>query len=364
MFTWKTEPETGRDGLRSASLDRRRPSPRWDATGTSLGLVLASLVGGALLLPSPLQAATVLKFAHNNNPGHPTHEAAVRFAELVHKKTNGELQVNIFPSSQLGRMNELWTGVKIGTIEIAGGTPPGMMADLLPELSIFDAPYMFKDLNHFRRVVEGPIGQELGRRLVETAGVRVLSYQYFGVRHMTTSNRSVRTPADVRGLKIRAVPTPILIATLEGMGAKPTPMDFAELYQALRTGVVDGQDNPVTSIFSAKFYEVQKYLIMTGHIQAVVATVINEKVYASLPIAARRALDEAGAEAASFGDEFALKQEAELLDSLRKAGMIVIAPDNGLDVEAFRKDVRAYVYPRFEAKWTRDLIERIQALSP
>ncbi len=323
-------------------------------------IVLLSVM--VLAFPGPAPGGVTLKLAHNNNPGHPTHEAAVRFAELVQARTNGEVQIRVFPSSQLGRMNEMWTGVKIGTIEIAGGTPLGTIADLLPELSLFDAPYMFRDLEHLRKVSRGAIGQGLGKRLVERAGVRVLYYQYFGVRHLTTRNTPVRRPDDLRGLKIRAVPTPILMATVEGMGARPTPMDFAELYESLRSGVVDGQDNPVASIHSAKFHEVQRYLILTGHIHAVSATVVNERVYQSLSPVARAAIEQAAIDAADHGDELALRLESELLALLKKGGMTVIGAEQGLDLAAFRMLVREHVYPQFEAKWTKSLMEQVQAL--
>ncbi len=326
-------------------------------------LLVAALVAMALMSPWPGHGAVTLKLAHNNNPGHPTHEAAVRFADLVQRQTNGEVQVKVYPSSQLGRMNEVWTGVRIGAIEIGGATPPGMMADLVPELSLLDAPYMFRDIEHFRRVSGGTIGQELGRRLVEKAGVRVLYYQYFGVRHLTTTSIPIRRPDDLKGLKIRAVPAPIQMATVEGMGAKPTPMDFAELYQGLRSGIVDGQDNPVASIYSAKFHEVQKYLILTGHIQTVGAVIMNERVYQGLSPGARAAITQAAIAAAKFGDELVLKQEAELLGELRKAEMTVIGPEQGLDLEAFRTRVRGYVYPKFETQWSKALMDQVQALA-
>ncbi len=326
------------------------------------GLLVTALVGMALTIPWPAHGAVILKLAHNNNPGHPTHEAAVRFAEQVQRQTNGEVQVKVFPSSQLGRMNEVWTGVRIGAIEIGGATPPGMMADLVPELSLLDSPYMFRDFEHLRRVSGGAVGQELGRRLIEKAGVRLLYYQYFGVRHLTTTSTPVHRPDDLKGLKIRAVPAPIQMATVEGMGAKPTPMDFAELYQGLRSGIVDGQDNPVASIYSAKFHEVQKYLILTGHIQTVGAVVVNERVYQSLSAGARAAITEAAVAAAKFGDDLVLKQEAELLGELKKAGMTAIGPAQGLDLEAFRTRVRGHVYPRFEAQWTKPLMDQVQAL--
>lgn len=327
---------------------------RWLSAVMALGLVFAC--------PGSAHPATALKFAHSNNPGHPIHEAAVRFAEVVEARSHGEVHVTIFPSAQLGRMTETWTGVKLGAIDIDGGTPLGTLADLVPELSVFDAPYMFRDMEHLRRVASGPIGQDLSRKLVEKAGVRILYYEYFGIRHLTTAHTPVRGPEDVKGLKIRTVPTPILIATIEGLGGRPTPMDFAEVYQSLRSGIVDAQDNTIPTIYTSKYYEVQKYLILTGHVHAVAAAVMNEKVYQGLSPMARAAIDQAAVEAAAHGAAVAVKQEADLLAELRKAGMTVIGPEQGLDRDAFRTRVREYVYPKFETQWTKSLLEQIQAL--
>ena len=172
----------------------------------------------------------------------------------------------------------------------------------------------------------------------------------------------MRKPEDLHGLKVRAVPTPILMATLEGLGARPTPMDFAEVYQSLRSGVVDGQDNAIPSIYTSKYHEVQKYLILTGHVHAFAAAVINERVYQALSPTARAAVDQAAIEAPAHGNALTLRLEAEMLGELRKAGMTVIGPEQGLDLAAFRARVREQVYPKFEAQWTRSLMEQVQAL--
>jgi tripartite ATP-independent transporter DctP family solute receptor len=281
---------------------------------------------------------------------------------VVNARSHGEVQVTIFPSSQLGRMNETWTGVKLGAIDISGGTAFGMLADLVPELSVFDAPYMFRDIEHLQRVALGPIGQNLGRKLVEVGGVRILYLAYFGQRHLTTANTLVRRPEDLKGLKIRTVPTPILLSTVEGLGGRPTPMDFAEVYQSLRSGIVDAQDNTIPTIYTSKYYEVQKYVALTGHVHAVAATVMNENVYQALSPTARAAIDQAAAEARAHGSALAVKQEADMLDALRKVGMTVIGPDQGLDRGAFRARAREFVYPKFETQWTKSLVEQIQAL--
>ena len=308
------------------------------------------------------QAETVLKLGHQNNPGHSIAEGADKFAELVSQKTNGEVKINVFPSAQLGRLAELWSGVKIGSIELAGSLPAAVAADLVPELTIYDAPYTFKDVAHFHRVTRGDIGQRLAGKLIEKAGVRILYHQTFGIRQLT-ANKPIYKPADLKGMKIRAVTLPGFLATVEGLGATPTPIDFAEVYQSLRSGIVDGQENPVGSIYSAKFHEVQTHLMQTQHMFGIVVTMINENVFQSLSPAAQQAMLEAGVEAGDHGDSVAMKEEAELTAKLKDEGMTIIGVDDGLDLDAFRTRVRGHVYPKFESKWGGALMEEVQALA-
>lgn len=306
-------------------------------------------------------AEVVLKLGHQNNPGHSIHESAVKFAELVGEKTNGEVKIEVFPSAQLGGLNQLWTGVKIGSIEMAGSLVPAVGADFVPGLMIYDAPYAFKDLDHFHRVSRGAVGQELNKRMVEKTGVRILFYQTFGIRNLT-ANKEIHTPDDLKGMKVRSVTLPGFLATVEGLGATPTPIDFSEVYQSLRTGIVDGQENPVSTIHSAKLYEVQKYLMLTEHIFGIVAVMINEKVYQSLSPEAQTAMQEAALAAADYGDGLAMKEEKELKGKLREVGMTIVGPEQGLDLEAFRTRVRGHVYPKFEDKWG-DFMKQVEALA-
>ena len=247
----------------------------------SVSFAVMVAAAASLAFAGASQAETVLKLGHQNNPGHSIAEGADKFAELVSKKTNGEVKINVFPSAQLGRLAELWSGVKIGSIELAGSLPAAVAADLVPELTIYDAPYTFKDVAHFHRVTRGDIGQRLSEKLIEKAGVRILYHQTFGIRQLT-ANKPIYKPADLKGMKIRAVTLPGFLATVEGLGATPTPIDFSEVYQSLLSGIVDGQENPVGSIYSAKFHEVQTHLMQTQHMFGIVVTMINESVFQSL----------------------------------------------------------------------------------
>jgi tripartite ATP-independent transporter DctP family solute receptor len=320
----------------------------------------AVLVVGLGFARAPAAEVT-LKLGHQNNPGHSIHEGAVRFAELVNEKTNGEVTIEVFPSAQLGGLNQLWTGIKIGSLEMAGSLVPAVGADLVPGLTVFDAPYAFKDLEHFHKVSRGPIAERLNEDLIEKAGVRILFYQTFGIRNLT-ANKAIYNPEDLAGMKVRAVTLPVFLATVEGLGATPTPLDFSEVYQGLRTGIVDGQENPVSTIHSAKLYEVQDYLMLTQHIFGIVAVMINEGVYQSLSPEAQAAMQEAALEAADYADGLAMKEEAELKEKLREAGMTIIGPDDGLDLEAFRTRVQESVYPKFAEQWG-EILPEVQALA-
>jgi len=325
---------------------------------------VTSLLAGALIagiaFALPAEAATVLRFGHQNAPDHSLHKSALKFAELVAERTNGEITIEVYPSAQLGGLNDLWAGVKIGTIDIAGSLPATVAVDLVPSVSIFDSPYMFNGVDHFVKVWTGEIGQQIASELAEKAGVRLLSMETFGSRHLT-ANKEIHTPEDLAGMKIRSVTLPTFLATVEAMGATPTPMDFAEVYQALLSGVIDGQENPPASIYTARFQEVQSHLMRTGHIFGVITTMMNEEAFERLTAEQQTILIEAGKEAGLYGNELALAQERELLGKLEAEGMTIIGPEQGLDVEAFRTRVRAQAIPKISANWPAGLLEQVEA---
>ncbi len=323
-------------------------------------LAFAAIAASLLAAAQPATAQVTLRFGHQNAPAHSIHLGALKFAELVDKKTNGSVKVQVFPSAQLGGLNDLWTGVKIGSIDISGSLPATVAQDLVPSLSVYDAPYIFTGIPHFEKVWRGPIGQEINEELVKKAGVRILYMQTFGVRHLT-ANKAIKRPEDLAGMKIRSVTLPVFMATVEGMGGTPTPLDFAEVYQGLRSGVVDGQENPVASIFTARFQEVQSHLMLTGHIFGNVTALINESTFKRLKPDQQKALIEAGIEAGTYADEQSALQEKDYMDKLKAAGMTIIGPEQGLDVAAFRTRVRNAVIPKLAEKWPPGLADRVAA---
>jgi tripartite ATP-independent transporter DctP family solute receptor len=225
----------------------------------------------------------------------------------------------------------------------------------VPSISVLEAPYVWRDAAHLAKVMAGPVGQGLTRELVEKRGMRILGTTYYGVRHLTTSKKPVRTVADMKEFKLRVPENEVFLAMARAWGAKPTPMTFGELYLALRQNVVDGQENPLPTIDSGKFFEVQKYLVLTGHILTPRLVVINEGVWQRLPAADRQALADAVAEGIAWNDQEIQAREQALLTKFKQAGMEVITPD----AESFRKPVVETLPKMFEAKWGKGTYEQI-----
>jgi tripartite ATP-independent transporter DctP family solute receptor len=211
------------------------------------------------------------------------------------------------------------------------------------------------DAGHLRTVMAGPVGQDLTRQLVEKRGLRILGTTYYGVRHVTTSRKPVRTVADMKELKLRVPENDVFLAMARAWGAKPTPMAFGELYLALRQNVVDGQENPLPTIDSGKFHEVQKYLVLTGHILTPRMVIIHEPTWKGLSPAEQTALRDGVAEGIAWQDAEIQGRERTLLDKFKAAGMEVIQPDG----ESFRKPVVETLPKQFEAKWGKGLYEKI-----
>jgi tripartite ATP-independent transporter DctP family solute receptor len=279
-----------------------------------------------------------------------------RFAELVAERTDGELKVEIFPASQLGTEQEILEGVQLGTIHMFEGSA-GSAGRFLPALEAFAHPFLWRDLDHMLTVARGDIGQELSQQMVDEHGMRILDMGWlFGQRHLTTASTPVHTPEDMEGLKIRVQPTTIYLEMIKAMGANPTPIDWKEVYLSLQTGVVDGQENPVGVIYSAKLFEVQNYLMLTGHIMQNQVVIINESFFHSLSPEHRQVLEDAVIEAGDYQNALIEAGAKEDLAKLKEAGMTVIEPD----IEAFRA-ATADIYLQFEDQWGKGLFERMRA---
>lgn len=220
----------------------------------------------ALLMSASISfAAVTLKLGHIAEPENPYGQGADHFAKLVKERTNGEVIVQVYPSSQLGNQRDLVEGLSFGTVDMTL-TGTAVLGNFIPEVSVFDLPFIFRDVPHAYKALD-TVGMELCKK-GEERGMITLAIWENGIRHMTNNKRPVRTPEDMKGLKIRVMEQPVYIQMMEALGASPTPMAMSELYTALQKGVIDGQENPLAHIATKRFYEVQKYISLTGHTYA------------------------------------------------------------------------------------------------
>lgn len=324
-------------------------------------LMICCLFAMVLIGGQQAYSAVEIRYAHVGVEGETQTRFADEFAALVEEKTEGRVVFKVFPNSQLGNISEMVDGVKTGIIDMAHHDFASV-GKLLPDMAVFNAPFIYKDAEHAVKAGNSktsPILPELNERLVEKAGMRVLGSFYRGARQLT-ANFPVYSPADLKGKKIRGVPLKIWMSMLEGMGAIPTPVEFPELATALMTGIVVGQENPLNNIYSAKLYEVQTHVMMTSHMQSILCVFVNEKLWQSIPENDRVLIEEALEEVAYRSLEWDQEAVGELKEKLKAEGMTFIEEKDGLDLQAFRDAVIPKVKEDFP-EWI-EYIDKIQAM--
>jgi tripartite ATP-independent transporter DctP family solute receptor len=285
-----------------------------------------------ILLTSASASPIVIKFAHSGSLEHQYHIGAEYFKKIVEEKSGGELKVNIFPQGQLGGERDLGEGVRMGTIEIAA-VAAGNMGSFVPEIQVFGVPFLFKSRAQVYSVLDGQVGKELSDIML-AKGFYNLSFWEVGFRNITNNIRPIKTPADMKGLKIRVQESKIWIEFMKSVGAIATPIPFGELYTALQQKVVDGQENPVPTIYSMKFFEVQKYLSLTGHTYEPALIIANPKWFNSLSSKNQAIIKDAASQAATYQRQVLADKEQGYLDVIRKAGVQI---EQNPDKEAFAK---------------------------
>ena len=293
-----------------------------------------------------------LRYAHMNAPSAVTGVQAKMLADLVAEKTNGAVTIQVFPSSQLGNLQEMAEQVQSGVIALHHNTMAGI-GSLFEPLSALDTPYLYRDVDHLMKVVDtqsSPVMKKLSERMIKARGVRILYNFYFGTRQLTC-DRAINKPADLSGIKIRAIPFPIYMTAVEGLGAVATPVNWSEVPTALATGIVNGQENPVDVIYNHKLFDLQSHMMLTGHVMAAECVVINEKVWQEFSPTIQKQIMEAAREVSKKATQMTLDREADNLAKIKKAGMTVIGPGEGLQVELFRKSTQALVAERFDKKY-------------
>ncbi len=303
----------------------------------------------------------VLKYAHVGVATELQTKYAAELAESVKQKTNGRLTLQVFPNSQLGGVSEMVDGVKSGAIDM-GHHDFASLGKLLTDMSVFNAPYIYRDEVHAIKATNpktSPVLQELNEQLVKAAGMRVIGSHYRGARQLSATT-AIYSPADMKGKKIRGVPVQLWMTMLQGMGAIPTPVEIAELHTALMTGVVVGQENPLTNIYAQKFYEVQGYIMMTSHMHSVLCTFINEKSWQKIPAPDRALFEESLQELAQASLKWTADADKDIKAKLMEKGMKFIDESNGLKNEEFRAAVLAKLNQDFPT-WA-GYVEKIKAI--
>jgi len=284
-----------------------------------------------------------LKLGHALPGGdHPYQQGAEKFAELVAAKTGGRYKIQVFNSGQLGGERDMVEGLKIGTIDlvIAASSIAGAVANDR-KVFLLDIPYLFDDYDAITRVAEGNIGREMSRNWPK-AGIRSLAFFIAGFHQLDNSKKPIVRPEDLQGLKIRAIPARSSTLMIESLGPSAVPMPFPEVYTGISQGTVDGFANSMTTIYTAKYYEVAPYVSITNHLVGMLNLLMSENVYQSLSAADRKAFDEAGLEAARFERNIYKEQDKKYLPLLKEKAKV----NTNVDVAAFRKRVDGYL-PKF-----------------
>jgi tripartite ATP-independent transporter DctP family solute receptor len=288
----------------------------------ALSLVIAERAAQAVEKTG--DGTVILKLAHVNPVGSPTDLAAKKWNSLVDQRTNGKVKIKIFPNEQLGIEKAALEGVVLGTIDCSLNDA-AYHAALYPSMGVFDFPYTYRDWDHYRAVLRGPILNELGEIVEKEVGIKVVALYLFG-RRMLCSNKPVFEPADAKGLKIRTPPSELAMENARVVGGTPTTIAYTEAYMGLKQGVADAAENPFTGIYDMKWYEVTKYLVVTEHVWNNEVLSISKKAWNALTPEQQKIVFGAGKEAAEYRLKVQIELEKQRMEDLRKLGMHVIIP--------------------------------------
>ncbi|WP_026699546.1 TRAP transporter substrate-binding protein [Salibacterium aidingense] len=279
------------------------------------------------------QDDVTLRLAHTGSDSHQYNIAAEKFKELVEEKTDGSVTIEIHGNANLGSEDEAVEQILDGTLDMTTVAADSSFSNTVPVMNVFGIPYIFEDRDHVYSVLDGEIGQDLLSQ-AEEKNMKALGYWEVGFRHLTNNETEITTPGDMEGLSIRVQPSKVWEAHMEALGASPTPVDFNELYSALDQGVVDGQENPLPTIDSMKFYEVQDYVSLTAHTYSPAITVASSNAWDKLSEEQQTAVQEAVDETTEYQREELQNKEEEIMQTLEENG-VTITEDP--DREAFRE---------------------------
>ncbi len=299
-------------------------------------LVLTTMAAAALIGGGPALAQQKLKWAHVYETSEPYHKWSVWAAEEIKKRSNGKFDITVYPASSLGKETDINQGLALGTVDmIISG--PSFAARSYPRLGIAYYPFIFRDGDHLLAYSKSAVFKEMVDGFREKTGIQITAYTYYGARHVT-SNRAFTDCAGMKNLKIRVPDVPVYMATPKACGANPTPIAFAEVYLALQNGTVEAQENPLTTIEAKKFYEVQKAIMLTGHIVDGLTTQIAPHVWSKLTDQEKAMFTEVTQEAAAKASADIKAREAQLADEFKKKGLQIVPVDRKSFSEAVLKN--------------------------
>jgi tripartite ATP-independent transporter DctP family solute receptor len=310
----------------------------------------------ALLAIGSAHAQMELKFGHVGNPGSLFAKSAEEFAKRANAKLGNKAKVVVFGSSQLGNDRELLQKLKLGTVDFA--LPSTVMSTESDLFGVFEMPYLVKDRKHMQRIEKDVFWSKLAPA-VENKGLKIIALWENGYRHITNNKRPINVPKDLDGIKLRTPKGKWRVKMFQAYGANPSPMAFSEVFTALKTGVMDGQENPFSQIYSGKFHEVQKYLSLTGHVYTPAYVTVGAKRWASLPADVRKSLEAAAKDTQKFVYSEAAKDEDQLLGKIKAAGVQVNEANKNAFITASKP-----IYDEFskEVSGAKQLIDRAIAL--
>lgn len=321
-----------------------------------LALVAASFV------PATAYSQAKLRFAHGYEVSEPFHTSAIWAASEIARRTGNRYQIDVFPASQLGKEADVNQGLTLGTVDMIL-TGSAFIGRTFPPASIGGAPFIFRDFDHYRKYTSSPLFAELAAGYQKASGGNtIVATTYFGTRHVT-SNKPIRKPEDMRGLKIRVPDAPLYLLFPKAMGANPTPIAFSEVYMALQTKTVDAQENPLPTIDAKKFYEVQSHISMTGHIIEALFTVVSGSRWNSMTEADRTVFSAVLREAAERATAEIIESERKLGAEFAAKGKTLVPVDTAAFIDVLQKVYRDGRHPDGSSlPWSQDIFTRLQAI--
>ena len=324
----------------------------WKKAAAGAMVLAAALLATSAAAQNPI----VIKFSHVVAVDTPKGKGAEQFKKLAEERSKGRVKVEVFPNSQLYKDGEEMEALQLGSVQMLAPSVAKFGPLGVREFEVFDLPYIFDDFAELHKVTQGAVGKQLFQKL-ETKGITGLAFWDNGFKDMS-ANKALKTPGDVKGLKMRIQSSNVLESQMRALSALPQKMAFSEVYQGLQTGVVDGTENPPSNFYTQKMHEVQKFMTMTDHGVIEYAVIVNKKFWDGLPADIRTILDGAIADATKFANDIAKKDNDDALEGVRKSGKTQIITLTADEKAAWKKALVA-VHREHEGRIGKELIQAV-----